>query len=124
MNKWEEVAKSLLESERKGRSYNLPESIGIMLTWRDDNYVGSLQEVALDYSKEIVLLSKSSNPLQIPLAEAIRKLDPSRLEITADRDLALEGRQHVLRRLGNNLTIMTQEQTEYIAKNLPQIYEL
>lgn len=124
MDKWEEVARNLLESERQARRYNVPEPLGVVLTWGNGQYIGSLQEIALNYSKEIVLLSKSSKPMQTPLVEAIRKLDQSRLEVTADQTLDLVGRQHVLRRLENNLTNMTPEQTEYVARNLPQVHEI
>jgi hypothetical protein len=55
---------------------------------------------------------------------AIRRSDKERLELVAEDNLGLDGRQHVLRRLGNRLVYMTSEQTEHMVKNLPDIYEI
>ncbi len=78
---WEDIAKNLLE-----------------------------QEIVPGFSKEIVLLSKSSSHLNQELVSAIKKLDKERLELYIDDTIGLEGRQHVLRRLDDKLVYMTDRQ--------------
>ncbi len=121
--KWEQGAKELLEDEKRKRSLNKPEPVGVLVIWKDYTYIGSIQVIVPDFSKEIVVLSKSTIPLPVEFDNAIRKLDPGRLELEADDKLDLTGRQHVLRRIENRLTFMTPEQTSYMLKNPPRIYE-
>ena len=121
---WEKAAGKLLAEEKRMRLYNNPEPTGIMLTWRNGSYIGHIQIPAPEYSKEVVALSKTSKPLQDGFAKAIRKLDPGRLELVADDELALTDRNHILRKLENRLTKMTAEQTAYMIANKPEIYEL
>ena len=123
---WEGVAKSLLEQEKFMKQYNHPESIGVIIVWKGNNYIGSIQKIVPGFSKDIVLLSKSSSPLCDELIGAIKKLDKERLELYAEGTLDLEGRQHVLRVLENEnkLVYMSEEQTKYMCKHLPDIIEL
>ena len=79
-------------------------------------HVGSLQHIAPAYSYEIVLLSKSSNPVVPEFRDAILTLKPEIPELTADYQLDLEGRIHGLRIVGNNLTRMTANQTAYVTR--------
>ena len=123
MIKWEEVAKNFLELEKANSKYAQGQ-VGIILSWQESQYIGSLQEILPIYSKEIVLLSKSSKSVVPQFTKAIRQLDKNRLEVIADNNLDLSGRQHVLRRVENLLSAMTLDQTMYISKNLPTIYEL
>lgn len=83
-----------------------------------------MQEIVPGFSKEIVLLSKSSSPLNKKLIDAIKKLDKERLELYAGDILDLEGRQHILKRLDNKLVYMTEEQTKYMTEHLPNIVEI
>ena len=117
---WEETAKRILEFEKVTRHYCNPEPQKVMVEYRKGNYIGYIQEIAQEYSKEIVLLSKSTKPLQKELVNAIKKLDSGWLDMCTDKLLELEGRLHVVRKLGNRLTIMTSEQIKYMAKH-PQI---
>lgn len=121
---WDDIAKSLLEQERLARRYNYPEPIGVIIIWKGNNYIGSVQEIVPGFSKEIVLLSKSSSSLDKELVSTIKKLDKERLELYADHTIDLEGRQHVLRRLDNKLVYMTIEQTKYMVEHLPNIIEI
>lgn len=123
-NKWERVAKELLHQEKSRKSLNYPEPVGALIEWRGNTYIGHVQEIVPDYSKEIVALSKTSFPLPGELVDAIRKLDANRLELHADDSLDLGGRQHVLRRLEGRLTYMTPQQTRYMLEHPPQIYEI
>lgn len=120
----EDVAKSILRQEELLKPANYPKSTGAIIEWKDDMYIGSIQEIVPDFSKEIVVLSKSSSPLPNDLISAIKKLDRKRLELCADDSLDLDGRQHILRRVENRLVHMTQEQTIYVMKHLPTIHEI
>ncbi len=121
---WRDIARNLLSSVRSIKKKLHPEPIGAIITWKKDMYIGHIQEVISDSSKEIVILSKSSYPLQKELVEEIRKLDKERIELHADDILDLDGRLHVVRRLDNRLTFMTHDQTLYMMKNKPLIYEI
>ena len=120
----EDVAKSILRQEELLKPANYPKSTGVIIEWKDDTYIGSIQEIVPDFSKEIVVLSKSSSHLPNNLIDAIKKLDRKRLELYADNSLDLDGRQHILRRLENRLVHMTQEQTIYMMKHVPTIHEI
>lgn len=121
---WEGVAREVLQQEKSRKPLNYPEPAGALIEWQDNTYIGHIQEIVPDYSKEIVALSKTSFPLPNELVEAIRKLDAKRLELHADDSLDLSGRQHVLRRVEGRLTHMTPKQTEYMLEHPPIIYEL
>jgi len=121
---WEEIAKNLLEQEKLVKQYNNPEPISVIIIWKGNNYIGSIQEIVPGFSKEIVLLSKSSSPLNKKLIDAIKKLDKERLELHTGDTIDLEGRQHVLRRLDDKLVYMTEEQTIYMTGHLPNIVEI
>ena len=121
---WEKAAIYILEQEKVMNVFNCPESVGVVIKWKDDIYIGSIQEIVPEFSKEIVLLSKSTNKLPDGLVNAIRKLDEKRLELDADKSLDLKGRQHILRRIENRLVLMNSQQTEYMMKNLPKVFEI
>ena len=123
---WEGIAKSLLEQEKFIKQYNHPEPTGVIIVWKGDSYIGSIQKIVPGFSKDIVLLSKSSSPLCDKLIGAIKKLDKERLELYAEDILDLEGRQHVLRLLENEnkLAYMSEEQTKYMYRHLPDIVEI
>ena len=124
LNKWEHGAKELLQDEIRKRALNKPEPVGVLVIWQDYTYIGSIQVIVPDFSKEIVVLSKSTIPLPVEFDKAIRKLDPGRLELTADDMLDLIGRQHVLRKVENSLTLMTPDQTAYMLLHPPVIMEI
>jgi Ribonuclease G/E len=121
---WEKIAKDILKQEEVLKACNYPAPTPVLVTWKDGIYIGSIQDVAPGFSDEIVVLSKSTYKLPSDLVNAIRRSDKERLELVAEDNLGLDGRQHVLRRLGNRLVYMTSEQTEHMVKNLPDIYEI
>lgn len=121
---WEEIAKDILEQEKMLKTCNHPVPISVLIAWKRDYYIGSIQLVAPEFSNEIILLSKSTYELPGELVSAIRKLDEKRLGLVADDSLDLYGRQHILRRLGNRLVLMTNEQTKYMVENIPNIIEI
>lgn len=121
---WEEIAKNMLEQEKMLNIYNYPTPISVLITWKGCVYIGSIQEVSPEFSEEIVVLSKSSAKLPDDLVNAIRRLDSERLELVAEDSLDLRGRQHILRRLEDELVYMTSEQTKHMTEHLPNIYEI
>lgn len=124
LSKWEQGAKELLQDEKRKRALNKPEPVGVLVIWKDYTYIGSIQVIVPDFSKEIVVLSKSTIPMPVEFDNAIRKLDPGRPELTADDKLDLIGRQHILRRVENRLTLMNPDQTAYMLLHPPVIKEI
>ncbi len=124
LKKWEQGAKKLLELEKSQRELHKAEPVGVLVIWKDYTYIGSIKVIVPDFSKEIVVLSKSTIPLPVEFDNAIRKLDPGRLELAADDMLDLTGRQHILRRVENRLTLMTPDQTAYMLLHPPVIKEI
>ncbi len=122
--KWEQVARDLLQLFDSKKSLASPEPVVVLIKWNNSTYIGSIQVIVPDFSKEIVVASKSSKPLPFKLAEAIRKLYPEMLELSAYYMLDLTGRQHILRRVENRLTVMTLEQTEYMRLHPTVITEI
>ncbi len=118
------IAKEILRQEKSAYHLFSQKPIGVLVRWKKNIYLGSIQEIAPKFSKEIVLLSKSSHPIDNNLVNSIRKFDKERIELIADESLDLEGRQHAVRKLNNRITFMTPEQTRYIADHPPRIYEI
>lgn len=112
---WENVARHFLKSLTSMHPYLDPTPIDVMVEWRNGMYIGHIQIIVPDYSPEIVSLSKCSNLLHDDLVDAIKKLDRNRLNLVADECLDLTGRNHLLRRLENRLTVLTSEQTRYMS---------
>jgi len=102
---------------------DFPKAQLVLVKWRQGEYLGSIQQVYSQFS-DVFYLSKTSKPIPSKLANSIRKIEPSILDMKADDELELKGRGHVLRRLENRLTQMTPEQTEYALKNPPDVTEL
>ena len=124
IKQWELVAKSLLQVEKSGKPKRYPEPTGVFVTWRGSAYIGSIQVIVPDFSKEIVVLSMTSSPPPVKLVDAMKRICPGRLELTADDMLDMIGRQHVLRRMENRLTLMTPDQTAYMLLHPPVIHEI
>ncbi|RLI77358.1 hypothetical protein DRP05_10390 [Archaeoglobales archaeon] len=94
----------------------------VVLHWRNDVYVGYVKEIAPEYSKEIVLVYKSFNPVEERLIDAVRKKDNE--EVYADDSMNLVGRYHLARKLEDRLTFLTPEQESYMSKRMLRVYEM
>ncbi|RLI71897.1 hypothetical protein DRO97_09420 [Archaeoglobales archaeon] len=94
----------------------------VILHWRDRIYVGYIKEIAPEFSKEIVLLYKSFNPVEERLIDVVRDLNNE--ELYADDSLDLFGRYHLARKLENRLTVLTPEQELYMGKRMLRVYEM
>lgn len=121
---FETVAKSILQQEKELAHLNDPPPTRSIIRWKDNFYIGSIQRIVPNFSNEIVLLSKTSYIIPEGLICEIRKLDNGRLELDADESLCLSGRQHIVRLVENRLCHMNYQQTEYMTKNYPHIYEI
>ena len=93
------------------------------IIWRGKTYIGSIQDVAPEFSKEIILLSKTSYSLNEDVIDTM-KIYVKKETLYADDILDLEGRQHFVRKVGNKITFMTKEQTEYMLANPPLVEEV
>ncbi len=113
---WYQAAQNYLAQERQDLARNVPPATAITVTWKGQAYIGGIQQAAPEYSDEIVLLSKTSHPIREELIRAIVELDKSRLSLTVERTLNLEGRLHLLRRVGDQLQQMTADQLEYMER--------
>ena len=122
--KWEEIARNILKKEDITNILAHPKFMSANIYWKDDFYIGSVQEIVPEFSKEVVLLSKSSEHYPEELAQALRKLDSVRLDLFAEYNLDLEGRQHVVRKIGDKLMHMTTEQTKFMASFPMEIFEI
>lgn len=113
------TAKRLVERQRLMYRMSSPEVMfnGAILGWRGDSYVGSIQIAYPDYSKEVVFLNKSTKPVPQSLLDEIRKIDGKVYELVADDSVDLDGRDHILRMVGDRLTRMTPEQSLYAVNN-------
>ncbi len=109
----DQVAKRVLYQLDKDTASSDPPAYLVILDWRAQHYVGSLQHFLPIYP-EVVLLSKTSSPMPTSLKDALVRARPALVYVSAKDMLDLEDRTHVLRRLGNQLFPLTGEQTDYM----------
>lgn len=122
--RFEEIARKILDMEKKLKAYNYPEPTGVLVSWKGYTYIGIIQVIVPEFSKEIVFLSKSSSPIVDKLAGVIRNINKGISELIADDYLDLTGRYHILRRLENRLIKMTTEQDIYMVNHTITIKEV
>lgn len=111
---WKSVAKFILEEEKLMNSFSYPEPTKALIIWKGNVYIGSIQKIVPNFSKEVVLLSKSTYVVPDELVSEIRKLDKDRLELVAEESIDLNGRQHILRLIEDILVYMNDQQTRYM----------
>ncbi len=114
---WEGAARHLLENVEKLKLYK--ENEIVLFKWRRDYYFGGVQKI----SGEIVLVSKTSHLVPKELVETIIKVNNKITQLTTDDKIDFTGRTHVLRRISDRLTFMTQEQTHYMIENPINVIE-
>ena len=114
MSDWDEAAKRFIQSEKKQISAQRPKGYPVFIEWKGDAYTGSLQHVAPEFSNEIVLLSKTSKPIPPQLKDAILRVQPDRTQLSANKELDLEGIVHIVRKVDYSIEIMSSEQLEYM----------
>lgn len=92
-----------------------------LVEWRGDIYIGQVQEIAPEYSEEIVFLAKTFHP-KARYENVLKRSEVTSLY--ADESLELTGRYHLVRRTGDELTSLTYEQREYMDKRMLRVYEM
>ena len=94
----------------------------IILHWRNEIYVGYFKEIAPEFSKEIVLIYKSFNPVEERLINIVR--EKNGVEVYADDSMNLVGRYHLVRKVGDRITFLTPEQEFYMSDKMFRVYEM
>ena len=118
-----ENARQILEQERQRIEHSKPKQNGVLIEWQNATYFGSIQYIFNRFT-DVVYLSKTTNPLEDEMVKAILHIAPERPKLKADDTLDLSDRQHILRCVNSRLTIMTPEQTSFVAANPPNIVEI
>jgi hypothetical protein len=62
---WNAIAKDLVERIKKMQNVLDIQQEIILLDWHRNNYFESIRHIIPEYSKEIVLLAKTSNPIPL-----------------------------------------------------------
>lgn len=112
-----------LAEEKERMAKQQPPGIPAFIDWKDQTYVGSIQEIAPDYSREIVLLNKSPQPVSNEFKSAVLALDKNRLHLKAEPMFDLRARIHILRRFGERLMGLTEDQQEFLQGEGVQVTE-
>jgi len=112
-----------LAEERERMAKQQPPGIPAFIDWRDHTYVGSIQEIAPEYSNEIVLLNKSPQPVSEEFKNAVLALDKNRLRLNAEPMFDLQARIHILGRSGERLMGLTEDQQEYLKREGVEVTE-
>lgn len=110
------MAKKALASENENLKMAKIKGTYAFVEWKGQTYVGYVTKLVPEYSEEIVFLEKSLVPIRKELREAALNLDKERLVLLAEDFLDLEHRLNILRKRGDTLTDLTEEQTAYIQK--------
>lgn len=114
------IARAILSDEAKSHAECDPSPTRVLFSWRNSQYLGAVQELYPNHSREIVILTKPPRDCDQNLIAAIRQIDAQRSHLKAD-DLidSLDGEAFILRRKGEKLTFMTDEQRDYVGGRLP-----
>jgi hypothetical protein len=112
-----------LAEEKERMAKQKPPGIPAFIDWRDQTYVGSIQEIAPDYSREIVLLNKSPQPVSDEFKNAVLALDKNRLRLTAESMFDLRARIHILKRSEERLMGLTEGQQEFLQNEGVEVTE-
>ncbi len=120
----DDIARQYLSEEKANMEKQRPVGEAMILEWRGDFYIGSVQVIAPKYDPEIVLLSKTSDPITKEFRNAILRLQPERKRLKGKNKLDLVGRCHIARRVGGKIVKMTPEQTQYMGSHPSVIRDL
>ncbi len=112
-----------LAEEKERMAKQKPPGVPAFVDWRDQTYVGSIQEIAPEYSTEIVLLNKSPQPISEEFKNAVLALDKSRLRLKAEPMFDLQAGIHILRRSEEKLMGLTEDQQEFLQKEGVEVTE-
>ena len=106
-----EFVKEYLALEQESIKEMVPPGNAVTVIWHTKAFVGGYQYLDPD----VVYLSITSKPVTKEFARELRQQQPNRHELTADNDLDLTGRGHILRKIEKTLCRLTPEQTPIIS---------
>ncbi len=109
----EEAYQYLLKEEEIMKTLQ-PSGEAILVEWKNKTYAGCTQVISPEYSKEIVLLNKTSKPITDSLKKGILYFHPERTILAADECLDIEGPLAIVRRIDDFISYMTPQQTRYM----------
>ncbi|MFQ5846588.1 MAG: hypothetical protein ACE5IQ_02825 [Candidatus Methylomirabilales bacterium] len=112
-----------LAEEKERMAKQQPPGIPAFIEWRDNTYVAGIQEIAPEYSREIVVLNKSPQPVSEEFKNAVLALDKNRLRLRAEPMFDLRAGIHILRRVGERLGGLTEDQQEFLQREGVEITE-
>ena len=112
-----------LAAEKERMLRQKPPGIPAFIEWRDNTYVGSFQEIAPEYSAEIILLNKSLQPVSEEFKSAILTFDKNRPCLRAEPTFDLRASMLLLRRSGDRLMKLTRDQEDFLQTEGVEITE-
>jgi hypothetical protein len=119
-----EAAEFLLSLWRAAPDVQLIGAIKVIVAWRGEYYIGSIQSVYREYSAQIIYLSKASHTISDSTKDVICDRDSSVQLLTVDEEIDLTGNYHFLWREGDRLTVMSSEAVEYVKSHPKNIIEV
>ncbi len=128
----ENRAEQFIRAERIVDGYNLKRKC-VELEWKGENYGGFIQEIAPEYSRDIVYLWKTNEPTDKKFLEFYkvvkrineeRKLGLERECLIADVNLNLNGWRHFVKKVENRLVALNEEERSYVENNMDGINKI
>ena len=125
----EEKVEQFIKAERIVDWYNKTRK-SIDIEWKGKNYGGFIQEIVPEYSRDIVFLWKTNYPTDKKFLEFYevvkkineeRKLGLERKTYFADDNLNLDGWRHFVKREGNKLISLNEEEKVYVENHKNEI---
>ncbi len=112
-----------LSGEKERMARQQPPGIPVFIEWRGHTYIGSFQEIAPEFSREIILLNKSPQPVSEDFKSALLAFDKDRPCLQAEPTFDLQARILLLRRCGERLQRLTRDQEEFLQREGLEVTE-
>jgi hypothetical protein len=112
-----------LAEEKERMVRQKPPGTPAFIEWRGETYNGSIQEIVPEFSREIVLLNKSIQAVSEEFKNAVLALDKNRLRLGVEPMFDLRAKIHILRRSGDRLMGLTEEQQEFLQREGVEVTE-
>jgi hypothetical protein len=117
---WLSRARLMLTVEQRMQPYHRPRSIGCLVEWRSTTRVAMIQHPIAPFP-EIVFVSITSREIHPLYIQAVRQLDPGRLELIVDDAIDFSREFLIVRREGRALVGLTPEEITYMDAHMPKI---
>lgn len=112
-----------LAAEKERVQRQRPPGIPTFIEWKNNTYVGSFQEIAPEYTAEIILLNKSPQPVSEDFKSAILTFDKNRPCLRAEPTFDLRASMLLLRRSGDRLLRLTRDQEDFLQREGVEVVE-